>query len=55
MSKTPREWSKALIKELLKHAQRDDCYNCKRLLKAMGLNPTVSFEENFKGEDTRHE
>jgi len=37
MSKSPLENAKALIKELRKHANRDECYECKRLLRAMGL------------------
>jgi len=40
MSKTPREWAKALVKELYKRAQRDDCYDCAQLLRRMGFNPT---------------
>ena len=39
MEKTPKDYAKMLIKELRKHAQKDDCYNCKELLRAMGLNP----------------
>jgi len=37
----PREWVKKLIKELEKHASRDDCYDCKQLLRAMGLDPDL--------------
>jgi len=48
MSKTSRENTALLIKELFKHARRDDCYECKRLLKAMGLDPRKSFEETFQ-------
>ena len=36
MSKTPTQYAKMLIKELYKHANRD---NCKQILRAMGLNP----------------
>ena len=39
MSKTPTQYAKMLIKELYKHANRDNCYNCKQILRAMGLNP----------------
>ena len=39
MTKTPKAWAKDLIKELYKHANRDDCYDCKQILRAMGLNP----------------
>ena len=39
-----------LIRELFKHSHRDNCYNCKQLLRAMGLDPEKTFEENFKGE-----
>jgi len=46
--KNPREWVRILAKELLKHSQKDGCYNCKQILKAMGLNPEKSFEEQFK-------
>jgi len=44
MSKTPMDWSKALVKELYKHATKDDCYNCKQILKAMGLDPKKSID-----------
>lgn len=43
--KTPREWSKLLVKELYKHAQKDGCYNCKQILKAMGLDPDKNIDE----------
>jgi len=43
--KSPRYWSKALIKELLKHAQRDDCFDCKYILRAMGVNPESKEKE----------
>ena len=39
MSKTPRDYAKKLIQELYKHANRDHCYECKQLLRKMGLNP----------------
>jgi hypothetical protein len=28
-----REWLDNVVKELKKHAERDDCYDCKQLLK----------------------
>ena len=43
--KTPREWSKLLIKELYKHANRDGCFECKQILRAMGLNPNKQLDE----------
>ena len=43
-----RENSIKLIKELFKHARRDNCYECKKLLRAMNLNPEKTFEETFK-------
>lgn len=48
MSKRPLEdWSKKVIKELIKHADRDDCYSCKQLIAtlaaAYGMTP-----EDFK-------
>lgn len=46
MSKTPRQWAEKLIKELRKHANRDDCYDCKQILKAMGLNPEKEVTNN---------
>lgn len=48
MSKTPLANAKALIKELRKHATRDDCYECKRLLRAMGL-PIKEGEKHDRG------
>lgn len=42
---------KLLIKELLKHAQRDDCFGCKHVLRAMNLDPDKPYEELFKVED----
>jgi len=44
-----RENAIKLIKELFKHSHRDNCYDCKQLLKAMGLNPDKTFDETFKG------
>jgi len=46
--KSPRQHTVSLVKELFKHARRDDCYNCKKLLEAMGLNPDLTFNENFR-------
>lgn len=31
------EQTKNIVRELIKHALRDDCYNCKQLVRAMGL------------------
>lgn len=39
MGKNPRHYAGKIVKELYKHAQRDNCYTCKELLRAMGLNP----------------
>lgn len=50
MSKTPRQNARALVKELFKHAQKDDCYECKQLIRAMGLDPDKRFSEFFKEE-----
>lgn len=47
---TARLNSIKLVKELFKHARRDDCYNCKELLRSMGLNPMKDFESNFNAE-----
>jgi len=46
--KTPREWSILMMKELFKHAQRDDCFGCKQVLRAMGLDPEKKFEDYIK-------
>jgi len=43
MSKSPRQNSIALIREIIKHAKRDGCYKCKRLLRAMGIDPDKEF------------
>lgn len=48
MSKTPRDWTKTLLKELFKHAQKDQCYTCRQILRAMGLDPEKRFEDLFK-------
>jgi len=34
MSDILKTWLDLTLKELQKHAERDDCYNCKQLLKA---------------------
>lgn len=43
-----REYVEDLVKELLKHSQRDDCYGCKQILKKMKVDPEKSFDEQFK-------
>jgi len=48
-SKNPRHYAGKLVKELYKHAQRDNCYTCKELLRAMGLNPEAK-EPEMSGE-----
>lgn len=40
---TTRQKSIAAIRELIKHAKRDGCYECKQLLRAMGINPDKEF------------
>lgn len=54
MSKSPREWAKLMVKELYKHAQRDDCYDCKQVLRKMGLDPDKKepFHTKFEPEES---
>jgi hypothetical protein len=33
------DWTKKTVWELMKHAERDDCYTCKQLLRAMHIDP----------------
>jgi len=40
-----RELLIKLVKELLKHAQRDKCYDCRKILEELGLNPDKSYDE----------
>jgi len=37
-----------MIKELLKHAQKDNCYECKTILKEMGIDANKSYEDLVK-------
>lgn len=34
-----RSKMKILLRELFKHAQKNDCYECKKILREMGLDP----------------
>lgn len=45
-----QEQARKLIKELYKHAQRDNCYDCKQLIRAMGLDPDKTFDKIFNSE-----
>ena len=33
------EWVKKTVREIRKHAERDGCYDCKKILRAMGVDP----------------
>ena len=46
--------SKKLLKELYKHAQRDKCYDCKQLIRKMGLDPDKKFYDLFKEKGERN-
>ena len=37
-----QQWSKKVIKELIKHADRDGCYNCKMLIAEMAAVAGIS-------------
>ena len=39
---TLQQWSKKVIKELIKHAERDGCYNCKELIAEMAAVSGIS-------------
>jgi hypothetical protein len=43
-----QDWSKKVIKELQKHAERDDCYECKQLLRMLAAAYGVNYEELIK-------
>lgn len=42
-----QEQARKLVKEIYKHADRDNCYDCKQLLRALGLDPSKAFDEVF--------
>jgi hypothetical protein len=43
-----QHWSKKVIKELQKHAERDNCYNCKQLLTELAIAYGVKYEDLIK-------
>jgi hypothetical protein len=42
---TLQNWSKKVIKEIAKHADRDHCYNCNQLLAELAAAYGISVEE----------
>jgi len=45
---TLQQWSKKVIKELIKHAERDGCYQCKQLLAELATAYSVKPEDLTK-------
>jgi hypothetical protein len=43
-----QQWSKKVIKELAKHADRDNCYQCKQLLAELATAYSVKPEDLTK-------
>ena len=57
MSGPLKNWSKEVIKELIKHADRDNCYQCKQLIAtlaaAYGMTPETFKKNNWQEAKTR--
>lgn len=51
-----KEILKKLVKELYKHADKDNCFGCKQLIRDLGLDPDKNIDEvlNPKEETTRN-
>jgi hypothetical protein len=41
MTEVILQWTLKMILEVQKHAERDDCYSCKQLLKAPNVKPLL--------------
>jgi hypothetical protein len=42
------QWSKKVMKEIVKHAERDDCYSCKQLLREIAAYYHTEYETFVK-------
>ena len=40
-----KDWSKEVIKELIKHADRDNCYSCKQLIATLAAASGMKLED----------